>query len=136
MTLCTVNIGAQSRSHSHFFPFFFAPPFSSTFRFSAPPAPAFTGPFPSFGLEIKNPSSRPCCFAESILASLEAPARIRSSLQTSSVQNWERPITYLKPLSRHRNSTNPSTSGVFHSSCPAINPSPMKYWNSHPDRPP
>lgn len=69
----------------YFLFFFFAPPFSSAFRFS--PLVSFPFPFPVFlaagslGFTVKNPSKRPCCLAASILESFAAPARTLSSLR-------------------------------------------------------
>ena len=77
-TMATICDQCMYNRVDHFLPFFFAPPFTSAFRFK--PVSSFFTPFVSVFFTVKKPSKRPCCFAESILASFAAPARTRSSL--------------------------------------------------------
>ena len=57
-------------------------PLRRTLRFLLPlPEAGELPPPPSFGLTVKNPSRRPCCFALMRALSLSAPLRTRSSLR-------------------------------------------------------
>ena len=73
----------------------------------------------SFGLTVKKPSIRPCCFELTAFVSFSHDLRTRSSLSTRTVRSRRGEMTmmaYMNPFSRTRKSTNPSTSGSFHSS--------------------
>ena len=73
----------------------------------------------SFGLTVKKPSIRPCCFEPTAFVSFSHDLRTRSSLGAWTVRprRGEMMVTaYMNPFSRTRKSTNPSTSGSFHSS--------------------